>query len=250
MTGMLASVANLAEARLVAEAGVDIIDLKKPAAGALGALSVAEVAAVVAALGGEWPISATVGDLPMEPAIVVPAVEAMAATGVDYVKIGFFPGGDWAGVIAGLKPLAERGLRLVAVLFGDQAHDLGWVAMLAEAGFAGAMLDTADKARGSLRQVCEPGYVREFVAEARRLGLLCGLAGSLRAADVPSLLAFEPDYLGFRGALCSGGRTGGLDPDAVLQMLTLLKSPCASLEPLGGYVGRAQFFGRQTDRSG
>ena len=38
MTRMLASVATLQEARLAAECGVDIIDLKNPAAGALGAL--------------------------------------------------------------------------------------------------------------------------------------------------------------------------------------------------------------------
>jgi uncharacterized protein (UPF0264 family) len=222
VTGMLASVANLAEARLVAEAGIDIIDLKNPAAGALGALPVEDVAGIVAALGGQRPVSATVGDLALEPGVVVPAVEAMAATGVDYVKIGFFPGGDWPAVIQGLKPLAARGVRLVAVLFGDHGPELRWIAALAEAGFAGAMLDTADKNKGSLRRVCEPGYLREFVAETRRLGLLCGLAGSLRAEDVPSLRAFAPDYLGFRGALCGGNRTGNLDPDAVRALLNLV----------------------------
>jgi uncharacterized protein (UPF0264 family) len=223
VTGLLASVANLAEARLAAEAGADIIDLKNPAAGALGALPVEDVARIVAALDSPRPVSATVGDLPMDPAVVVPAVAAMAATGVDYVKIGFFPGGDWPGVIAGLRPLAARGLRLVAVLFGDHAPELHWVAELAGAGFAGAMLDTADKGKGSLRRVCEPGYLREFVAETRRLNLLCGLAGSLRAEDVASLRAFGPDYLGFRGALCGGNRTASLDLKAVRALLGLLK---------------------------
>ena len=47
MTGMLASVATLAEARLVEESGVDIIDLKNPAEGALGALPLAEVVRIV-----------------------------------------------------------------------------------------------------------------------------------------------------------------------------------------------------------
>lgn len=211
MTGMLASVANLAEARLIAGLGVDIIDLKQPAAGALGALPVADVARIVAELGGDTPISATVGDLPMAADNVVPAVEAMAATGVDYVKIGFFPGGDWMGVIEGLRPLAAAGVRMVAVLFGDCAPEQAWVARLAEAGFAGAMLDTADKGKGSLLSVCEPGFLRSFVAEARRHGLLCGLAGSLRQADIASLRALEPDYLGFRGALCGGNRIGEID---------------------------------------
>jgi uncharacterized protein (UPF0264 family) len=232
MTRMLASVANLEEARLVLDAGADLIDLKNPAAGALGALPVAEAARIVQALGGRRPVSATVGDLPLEPAAVVPAVEAMAAAGVDYVKLGFFPGGDPAAVLRGLSPLATSGVRLVAVLFGDCAPDLALVGALAEAGFAGAMLDTADKRKGSLRAVREPGFLREFVAETRRHGLICGLAGSLRAEDVPSLRAFEPDYLGFRGALCGGDRTGRLDPDAVRTLLGLVQAgPAAFPQP-------------------
>lgn len=229
MTGMLASVANLAEARLVAEAGVDIIDLKNPVAGALGALPVSDVAGIVAALDGRQPVSATVGDLPMEPAAILPAVEAMAETGVDFVKIGFFPGGDWPAVVEGLRLPAARGVRLVAVLFGDQPPELRWVSALAEAGFTGAMLDTADKSKGSLLTVSEPDYLREFVAETHRLGLLCGLAGSLRSGDVPSLRALKPDYLGFRGALCGGNRTGSLDLESVRALLDQLRPKGFSL---------------------
>ena len=223
MTGLLASVANLTEARLVAEAGVDIIDLKDPAVGALGALPDREVALIVKALGSGPPVSATVGDLPMAPEVVVPAVRAMAAAGVDYVKIGFFPGGDWSGVIRGLRPLSAGGVRLVAVLFGDCAPEISWVSALAEAGFAGAMLDTADKTKGSLRTVCAPGFLREFMADTRRLGVLSGLAGSLRAEDISSLLAFRPDYLGFRGALCQGDRKGKIEPSAVRDLLELVR---------------------------
>lgn len=219
MTGMLASVANLAEARRVAELGVDIIDLKNPAAGALGALPVDEVARIVGDLDGRRQLSATVGDLPMEPARVSAAVAAMAATGVDYVKIGFFPGGDWAGVIEDLRPVAAAGVRLVAVLFGDSAPEPRWVETLARAGFAGAMLDTADKTLGPLTRVCEPGFLRDFVAATRAQEMLCGLAGSLRADDVPPLLALAPDYLGFRGALCGGNRVENLDPEAVRVLL-------------------------------
>ena len=41
MTGLLASVASPEEARIAAACGVDIIDLKNPRAGALGALPLA-----------------------------------------------------------------------------------------------------------------------------------------------------------------------------------------------------------------
>jgi len=215
MTGMLASVENLAEALSVLAAGADIIDLKAPALGALGALPVERVRGIVAALAGRRPVSATVGDLPMEPGTVRQAVEAMAATGVDYVKIGFFPGGDWAATMAALAPVAAQGVRLVAVLFGDQSLKLSYVEALSQAGFRGVMLDTLDKRGGALTQVCTLENLRDFVAEAKAFGLLCGLAGSLREADVPLLLNLRPDYLGFRGALCrQHERTAALDLDA------------------------------------
>jgi len=226
MTGMLASVANASEARLAAAAGADIIDLKAPQAGALGALPCAVVREIVSDIGKDRQISATIGDLPMEPATVVPAAREMAATGVDFVKIGLFPGGDWTGSIDALAPLAADGVRLVAVLFGDRAPDLEWLPRLAQAGFSGAMLDTMDKARGSLTAICPPGYLRDFVALVRNHGMLCGLAGSLRSTDIPPLLELAPDYLGFRGALCHGHRrTSGLDVIALQNIRVMLKQP-------------------------
>ena len=215
---ILASVADLDEARVVLEADADIIDLKNPAAGALGALSTGIVAEIVAAVVRKRPVSATVGDLPMLPEIVIPAVRVMATTGVEYVKLGFFPGDDWSGVLDGLRPLAGE-IRLVAVLFGDDAPGLEWVDRIAAAGFAGAMLDTRDKARGSLRTVCDGKYLRGFVASVQAAGMLCGLAGSLRLEDIPKLAALKPDYLGFRGALCGGARTHRVEREAVMELV-------------------------------
>lgn len=216
MTALLASVANLNEALLVLEAGADIVDLKAPAQGALGALPIEDVRAIVAAIGGRKPVSATVGDLPMRPATVLQAVERMAAQGPDYVKIGFFPGGDWPGVVEALAAAAARETRLVAVLFGDRRPDLAIVPRLAEAGFAGVMLDTQDKTGGPLTRRCERSYLAEFVESASARGLLTGLAGSLRLADIPPLLELRPDYLGFRGALCRNReRIAELDLEAV-----------------------------------
>ncbi|MGZ8935852.1 MAG: (5-formylfuran-3-yl)methyl phosphate synthase, partial [Methylobacter sp.] len=62
MTGMLASVNNLKEAALVLSANVDIIDLKQPALGALGALETDSVKKIVTWVDGRCPVSATIGD--------------------------------------------------------------------------------------------------------------------------------------------------------------------------------------------
>jgi len=219
MTGMLASVNSLAEALIVLEAGVDIIDLKQPAAGALGALDTNTVAKIVACCGGLCPISATIGDLPMQADIIYEALETMAATGVDYIKIGFFPNGNIDDVIGKLAELSGRGLNLIAVLFADQTPDFSLISELKQAGFKGVMLDTMDKDKGSLPQVLAESEIARFVGLAKAQNLLCGLAGSLRLQDVVGLLPLTPDYLGFRGALCvRHKREGQLDKAAVLQI--------------------------------
>jgi uncharacterized protein (UPF0264 family) len=219
MTRMLASVNSLPEAQLVYRAGADIIDLKQPAAGALGALPLEEVVRIRAWCAGRIPVSATVGDLPMQPDLIFGAVEAMAATGVDYVKIGFFPGGDWSGVVQKLSALAHVHA-LIAVLFGDAPPpDSAFLPTLQQAGFAGVMLDTMDKSRGSLPAILPLPSIRGFVEEARTHNLLCGLAGSLRLEDIPALLQYRPDYLGFRGALCvRHRRTAELDGEAAARI--------------------------------
>ncbi|MEP9353220.1 (5-formylfuran-3-yl)methyl phosphate synthase [Xanthobacter sp. KR7-65] len=214
--GLLASVADLGEMETALAAGVDIVDLKNPAAGALGAWAPSALEAAVArwrAAGAPAGLSATVGDHPLDASVLRAAAERTAAAGVPLVKIGF-PLADadtLADVLAALSPLAGK-TRLIAVLFADQRPDLAVVPQFARAGFHGIMLDTADKAGGSLLAHLPVATLARFVDSARALGLLTGLAGSLRLADIAPLAALGPDYLGFRGALCAQGRTGALDP--------------------------------------
>ncbi len=223
MAGMLASVENLTEALQVLAAGVDIIDLKSPSKGALGALPIELVKEIVLAVDGRLPVSATIGDLPMYPKQVGDAVEAMASTGVDYVKIGFFPDGDWQKTIIHLAPLAAEGVRLVAVLFGDLNPRLDQIPALAISGFSAVMLDTMDKRAGSLTQVCTMDFLQSFIIEAKAYGMLCGLAGSLRQTDIPALLDLQADYLGFRGALCiQQNRTSKIEGKALHDIRAML----------------------------
>lgn len=216
MTAWLASITDAAEARRVLTAGAAIVDAKNPHAGALGALPHDTVRAIVVAMGGRVPVSATIGDFPeMNPAAVVAAVAAMATTGVDFVKIGLLPSPALADCLDALVPLARRH-RLVAVLFADREPDFKLIERLAERDFTGVMLDTADKAGGGLLAHQPVARLAQFVAQAKGAGLLSGLAGSLKLADIPVLAPIGADYLGFRGALCRNhARTWALDPDAL-----------------------------------
>ncbi|MCF7970515.1 MAG: (5-formylfuran-3-yl)methyl phosphate synthase [Methylococcaceae bacterium] len=225
MSKMLASVNSLEEALIAQQAKVDIIDLKQPARGALGALDIVDIKAIVTALEPTSLISATVGDLPMQVELIFNAVEKMAETGVDYIKIGFFPDSDWAPIIQQLQILTQRGLKLIAVLFADQQPDLNSISLFSAAGFNGVMLDTMDKTKGSLTHVMPLETIQDFVKSAQQQQLLCGLAGSLREDDIATLLPLHADYLGFRGALCvNHQRTAELDSESLLQIKAALKN--------------------------
>jgi uncharacterized protein (UPF0264 family) len=229
-TGVLASVRSVEEAGIAFDAGVDIIDLKDPAHGALGAVAPEVIRAVVARVGGMRCVSATAGDLPMEPALVEREVQRIGALGVDVVKVGLYDGGDADGVLAALARLTARGLRIVVVCFADRLPAaLRPLERLNSGTACGVMLDTADKRRGTLRDHVDDAQLAAFVRRARAAGLVCGLAGSLRVEDIPALVALAPDYLGFRGGLCASGRTGVLDPQRVRAVCRAVQAaPAAS----------------------
>jgi (5-formylfuran-3-yl)methyl phosphate synthase len=211
MTGFLASVTSAAEAEIVLGAGADIIDLKDPHSGALGALPSSAIRAAVRTVAGRRTVSATAGDLPMQPPLIADAVDRIASLGVDIVKVGMFAGGDPRACIAALAKQAASGTRIVAVLFADESPDFALLDRLHDAGFAGAMLDTADKRGGGLGRHLADAVLGDFVERVSRSGMLSGLAGSLGLADIAPLARHAPDYLGFRGALCKDGRTSRLD---------------------------------------
>ncbi len=222
MTLMLASVRSPAEAEAVCAGGVDIVDLKNPDKGALGALDIGVTADIVRSVGRRKPVSAAAGPADGAPQEIVDSVTAIAATGVDYVKVGIAPQSAAADCVRELSRQAIN-TKLVGVLFADCAPDIEMLARMADNGFAGAMLDTAKKGAGRLLDHMDIAALDRFIERCRKHGLMSGLAGSLEAPDVPRLLPLRPDYLGFRGSLCRGRiRDGAIDAAAVRMIRELI----------------------------
>ena len=224
MTRMLVSVRSVAEALVAAEGGAGFIDLKEPNFGALGGLPVETITAVVAALRERriaLPVSATIGDLPMsELAAIVARVRAVAACGVDYVKVGIERTPQALAVLDALAAMAASGTSgtsgpsgtpIVPVFIADHGLDDAHVAHACALRFAGLMVDTADKTAGSVFDVLRIDALLRFIGQARASGALAGMAGALRLAHVPAVRALAPDFAGFRSAVCAGDRRGVLD---------------------------------------
>nr|WP_238258095.1 (5-formylfuran-3-yl)methyl phosphate synthase [Methylobacterium gnaphalii] len=218
---LLVSVRDADEASLACAAGADLVDAKDPANGALGALPVDAVRAIVARVGASVTTSAVAGE-PDTASALAPCVAAMASTGVDYVKVAVRS----EHPDAALAEAAEAaGGRLIGVLFAGDVFGLNIVPRLAAAGFRGAMIDTRSKDGRRLGDLLLPDDLAAFVAACHAHGLLSGLAGSLDVDDIPALAAHAPGYLGFRGGLCrNGDRRNALDPLRVNAALEALRA--------------------------
>jgi len=214
MMRLLVSVRDVPEALIAAHGRADFIDLKEPRDGALGGLPIATIAAIVRALqgsGSTLPISATIGDLPMTGLdSILARVDAVAACGVDYVKVGIERSAE-AGAV--LDALAGSGHRVVPVFIGDQGLEFERIEQACALKFPALMIDTADKRAGSLFDVVPDAELRRFVAVVRASDALAGLAGALRRPQLAALRALAPDFAGFRSAVCAGDRGGALDPE-------------------------------------
>jgi len=233
-TAFLASVVSKEEAVEALKVQVDVIDVKNPAEGALGAALPETITEIRSVVPKAVPVSAAIGDVPYLPGTAALAALGAASAGADMVKIGLYgtKTSDEAlkllcSVSTALKRYFPKSL-LVAGAYADaqifDGIDFLEVPDLAfKAGAAGCLLDTYDKSSGrSLTQIASMDAIGSFVSSCRQKGLFSALAGSLKLKDIPLLLPLGPDYLGFRGALCEGGRSGRFSSKKAFEISSLI----------------------------
>ncbi|MFE9424882.1 (5-formylfuran-3-yl)methyl phosphate synthase [Kitasatospora sp. NPDC006697] len=200
---------------------LDIVDVKKPDEGSLGANYPWVIREIREAVPADKPISATVGDVPYKPGTVAQAALGAAVSGATYIKVGLYGCSTpeqaievMRGVVRAVKDYRPDAF-VVASGYAD-AHRIGCVNPLAlpdiaaRSGSDAAMLDTAIKDGSRLFDHLPPALCAEFVERAHQARLLAALAGSVKAVDLAELTAMGTDIVGVRGAVCSGGdRTAG-----------------------------------------
>ncbi len=198
---LLISVKNSEEALVALHAGADIIDLKDPNVGALGALNLIDSEKSVRAINGLALVSATVGEGHAALADLLCDIKKRVELGVDIVKIGvsaLFFADDF---VAEMLKLTQTNIKIVAVFFADAELNLDLLAKLQQAGFYGAMLDTQNKAV-SLTNLLLNNHLQHFVQSCAQYALKSGLAGSLKPQDIEFIQRLNPTFIGFRGGVC------------------------------------------------
>lgn len=240
MTRVLVSVRDRAEALLAAGLGVDYLDLKDPAAGALGGLAPAAIGAILRRVRAHHPrviVSSTIGDLPAtELGVIGARVAAVADSGVDLVKVGV-PGQGGAPAETLLASLARCGRPVVPVLIADAGIDAAFFAAACRLPFPALMVDTEGKGGGSLLERVPTDLLAALIAHARAQGRPFGLAGALRLAELPRLRQLRPDFAGFRSAVCEGARTGRLVADKVRAVREGLQGACGTIAAEAAVAG-------------
>jgi hypothetical protein len=233
---LLVSVVDAAEARLAVAGGVDVVDVKNPAEGALGAPAPAVIAQVREALPPELPLSAALGDLPCLPGTAALAAVGAARSGAAYVKLGLWGAtgpADAAAVLRAARVAVAAEAEVVAVAYADAARvpsgplaPSQLVATAQAAGLGGCLIDTAIKDGRGLLSWLSPDALAELVAEAHDAGLEIALAGELRAEDLPAVRATGADIAGVRSAACRDGRrTAALDPERIERLRAVCGAP-------------------------
>ena len=211
MTQLLISVKNIEETQLALDAGVDIIDLKDPTNGALGALDLNTSTAIIKLVNGNKPVSATVGEHHHNLQVLVLAIKQRATIKVDIIKIAVSDLFYQVDFVDEILNLCQTGIKIVAVFFADDAIDFSLLPKLQQAGFYGAMLDTRAK-QHDLFSLQNKQVLHHFTLCCQGHQLICGLAGSLKPQYIEALLEINPTYIGFRGGVCNNlDRKSGLN---------------------------------------
>ncbi|MDD1639377.1 MAG: (5-formylfuran-3-yl)methyl phosphate synthase [Methanomicrobiales archaeon] len=218
---LLVSPSSLEEA--ARSLAADIIDVKRPAEGSLGANFPWVIRAIRDLT--DKPVSAAIGDFDFRPGGAALAAYGAACAGADYVKVGLlFDGEDRARELIRAVVRAVKGdfpsRAVVIAAYADHARlstisPMAMAPLAAECGADVAMIDTGIKDGKRLFDYMDEAALREFAAGNRRLGLETALAGSLRFDDIPLLKRVGPEIIGVRGMVCGGDRSSTIRADLV-----------------------------------
>jgi (5-formylfuran-3-yl)methyl phosphate synthase len=215
---LMISVVSVDEAREALRGGAEILDIKNPAEGSLGAQSPGLIKDICKHFSGETEISAAIGDMPHLPGTAALAALGAAVCGADYVKVGLYGARNEADAVALLRE-AQQAVRefdtaVIAAVYADyrRAGTLNPECLphiAAEAGVQGCLVDTAIKDGRTLFDFLDPETLCLLAEQAHAAGLLFALAGALSEQDLQPANDLGADVVGLRTAACRNNQRSG-----------------------------------------
>ncbi len=234
---LLISPINTEEALEAVEGSADIIDVKNPKEGSLGASFPWVIKSIRELTPEGMHVSATIGDVPYKPGTVSLAAAGAVVSGANYIKTGLYGTKNYdealevmENVVRSVREFNPDAL-VVAAGYAD-AHRVGAVdpmeipRVAAESGADIAMVDTAVKDGKTLFDFMDEDALTKFTDDTHKYGLKVALAGSVKAEQLEMLYNLDCDIVGIRGAACVGGdrNTGKIHRSAVSKLKKMIEN--------------------------
>lgn len=208
------SPANESEALQAIKGGADIIDVKNPMEGPLGANFPWVIRQIRNLVPPNLEMSCTLGEAPNLSGTISLAALGAATIGVNYVKAGLF-GCKTAqeaeylirNVVKAVKSY-NSSIRVVVAGYADAERittvDPMLVPNIARKSKADvAMIDTAIKDGQGLFRFLQEDQIQEFISKAHNYGMSAAISGSLKKDDLKKAYVLGADIVGLRGAACT-----------------------------------------------
>lgn len=228
---LLISPTNVEEAKEAIAGGADIIDVKNPKEGALGANYPWVIKSIRDITPRNLEVSCTLGEVPNLPGSISLAALGAASLGVDYIKVGLSGLRNLEDAVSLLQNVSKAvkgcnpNIKVAATGYAD-AEKIGSIdpLMLPEIATRAqidiAMIDTSTKDGRNLFDYLSTTQIREFVDSTHKKGLKAALAGSLRKQDLTAVYNLGADIAGMRSAACTkSDRVNGMITRSLVQEL-------------------------------
>ena len=232
---LLISPINTEEALEAIEGGADIVDVKNPKEGSLGANFPWVIKSIRELTPEQLRVSATLGDVPYKPGTVSLAAMGAVVSGADYVKVGLYGTQNYSEALEVMQNVVKTvkdyndDIMVVASGYAD-AHRVGAVdpmeipRVAADSGADLAMVDTAVKDGKTLFDFMSEESISKFTSQTHDYGLQNALAGSIKEEQLKLLHDLDCDVVGIRGAVCTGGdrNNGTINRNAVSRLKEMI----------------------------
>lgn len=228
MTQLLISVRSAAEASAALAGGADLIDVKEPKLGSLGAADPQVWREVIDQVDSRLAVSVALGEISDRES----SFDADSFRGASMVKFGLANMADiadWQTIATARYQQVPSECARVAVYYVDQTRAkcpslkevLRWSR---EISATAVLLDTYVKDGQSLFDFVSAGELAQTIAAIHDGDQLAACGGSLAEAHFSTAIAAGADVLAVRGAACFGARTGEVRQERVTALKRRLNS--------------------------
>jgi uncharacterized protein (UPF0264 family) len=224
---LLVSPISVEEARIALDGGADIIDVKNPKEGSLGANFPDVIQSVKHAI--TKPMSVAIGDFNYKPGTASLAALGASVAGADYIKIGLFDvqtreqASEMTEHVTKAVKQYDSKKKVVICGYSDynrinSISPFELPGIVSDAGADVVMVDTGVKDGRSTLEFMNLEKLSSFVDSAHRHGLEAAIAGSLKFEDIDTLKGAAPDIIGVRGCVCGGDRNSSIKLELVREL--------------------------------